>query len=533
MTNFCCSRDLLESSLSFELSELQEAELAEHLSECVECQHLLEQLAADQQQWSRVEGVLKQESRTSLRAPDTADKSSDSTRMYMSSSLRPDDQQPLAENAADFAVEFLEPCEAPDTLGRLGDIEIQCVIGRGGMGIVLKGFQPELSRPVAVKVLAPHFASNGAARQRFAREARATAVIVHPNVMPILTVDASGRLPYLVMPYVPCESLQQRLDRDGALEATDVVRIGMQVAHGLAAAHAQGLVHRDVKPANILLEHGVDRVMLTDFGLARAVDDASLTRSGVIAGTPQYMSPEQAQGEPIDVRSDLFSLGSVMYAMATGRPPFRAETSYGILHRIVARDPRPIPEINEVIPDWLCRIIARLLTKQAADRFDSAAIVAEMLEQCLAYLKQPSQRSLPVRVHRLPEAWGNHDHSSWRTRLRNWLRRNPVASGLGVTCIGLCGLLMFQLSERSPDQKQSTEANTPAAIPTDSNDQTTAAPTDNRTESVAASAASAWTDSTDEQLESLWTDFAELEFRTSQFWHEPQQPVTQPPETSH
>ena len=232
-------------------------------------------------------------------------------------------------------------------LGRLGDIDILEVIGHGGMGIVLKGFQQELHRPVAVKVLAPHLAASGAARQRFAREARATAVVVHPNVMPVLTVHSSGKLPYLVMPYVPCESLQQRLDRQGWLETRDVVRIAWQVSCGLAAAHAQGLVHRDIKPANILLSEGVERVQITDFGLARAADDASLTRTGVIAGTPQYMSPEQARGESVDCRSDLFSLGSVMYAMCTGRPPFRAETSYGILRRITdtraAPDPRSQP----------------------------------------------------------------------------------------------------------------------------------------------------------------------------------------------
>ncbi len=161
-----------------------------------------------------------------------------------------------------------------------------------------------------MKVLAPQLAVSAAARKRFAREAQATAAILHPNVMPILTVHSSGKLPFIVMPYVACESLQQRLDRVGSLELIDILRIGMQTANGLAAAHAQGLVHRDVKPANILLEISVEKVMLTDFGLARAIDDASITRTGIIAGTPLYMSPEQARGEPVDARSDLFSLGT-------------------------------------------------------------------------------------------------------------------------------------------------------------------------------------------------------------------------------
>ena len=185
---------------------------------------------------------------------------------------------------------------------------------------MLKGFQDELNRLVAVKVMAPHLASVVAARKRFAREARATAAIVHPNVMPVLHVDSSGQLPFLVMPYVDCESLQDPLDREGSLPMVDVLRISLQVARGLAAAHAQGLVHRDVKPANILLERGVERVMLTDFGLARAVDAATLTRSGLIAGTPHYMSPEQARGGAVDTRSDMFSLGSVRYGVSTVRP---------------------------------------------------------------------------------------------------------------------------------------------------------------------------------------------------------------------
>jgi serine/threonine protein kinase len=158
------------------------------------------------------------------------------------------------------------------------------------------------------------------------------------------------------------------------------------------------LVHRDVKPANILLERGVERVTLTDFGLARAVDDATVTRSGVIAGTPQYMSPEQARGEALDVRSDLFSLGSVLYAMCTGRPPFRAETCYGILRRITDHEPRPIREVNPDVPEWLEAIVRRLHAKAPHDRFQTPAEVADLLEQCLAHVQQPATVPLPAGV---------------------------------------------------------------------------------------------------------------------------------------
>ena len=223
-----------------------------------------------------------------------------------------------------------------------------------------------LDRMVAIKVLSPHLAASGAARQRFAREAKAAAAVLHPNVIAIHGVssgDDGAALPYLVVPYVRGSSLQVRIDAEGPLGVTEILRIAIQIAEGLAAAHSQGLVHRDIKPANILLEESVERVAITDFGLARAVDDATLTHSGVVAGTPQYMSPEQARGEAIDFRSDLFSLGSVMYAMCAGRPPFRAETSYGILRRITDMTPRPIREINPEIPSWLCRLVARLHEK--------------------------------------------------------------------------------------------------------------------------------------------------------------------------
>src|SRR5215472_18420835 len=186
------------------------------------------------------------------------------------------------------------------------------------MGIVLKAFEPALHRPVAIKVLAPALAGSATARRRFTREAQAAAAVSHDHVVTVHGVSEAEGLPYLVMQYVAGESLQQRLDRTGPLEVAEVVRIGLQAASGLAAAHAQGLIHRDVKPANILLEGGLARVKITDFGLARTADDVGLTQAGVVAGTPEYMAPEQARGEQVDSGADLFSLGSVLYACCTG-----------------------------------------------------------------------------------------------------------------------------------------------------------------------------------------------------------------------
>jgi WD40 repeat protein len=287
--------------------------------------------------------------------------------------------------------DFLAPSQRAGALGRLGHYEVLEVVGRGAMGVVLRAFDEKLQRVVAIKALAPQLATTGSARQRFVREARAAAAVGHEHVIAIHAVEAQGPVPYLVMQFVDGPTLQEKLDRGGPLPLREVLRIGLQVAAGLAAAHAHGLVHREVKPANILLENGVERVRITDFGLARAVDDASLTQSGLIAGTPAYMSPEQANGEHVDPRSDLFSLGSVLYTLCAGHPPFRAGSTMAVLKRVCDETPRPLREINPEVPDWLAAIIARLHAKNPTERYQSAAEVAELLGRRLAHLQQPSE----------------------------------------------------------------------------------------------------------------------------------------------
>jgi uncharacterized protein (TIGR03067 family) len=222
--------------------------------------------------------------------------------------------------------------------------------------------------------------------------------VKNDHVVAIHSVQDDAQPPYLVMEMIDGISLQDKIDKAGPLGLKEILRIGMQMAEGLTAAHKQGLVHRDIKPANILLENGVERVKITDFGLARAVDDASVTQSGTVAGTPMYMSPEQAEGLPIDHRSDLFSLGTVLYAMCTGHPPFRASGTHAVLKRVIDASPRPIREINNEVPEWLCEIIAKLHAKRPEDRFQTAKDVGELLGQRLAdvqagrTIEQPSAR---------------------------------------------------------------------------------------------------------------------------------------------
>ena len=376
-----CQPDLIKRFVAAELSGSELAQLEDHLGDCVDCQTLIESKTADSESWSEAVFSLREDHSF---GETNSDQAADANR---------------SEYISKMVLQSLAPSDDPEMLGRLGPYEVSGVIGQGGMGVVLKAHDRSLNRLVALKVLRPYLAICGAARQRFFREARAAATINHDNVMPIHSVgESSSELPYLVMPYVGGESLQQRVKRTGPLTPTEVVRIGMQIASGLGAAHEQGLVHRDIKPANVILEAGVDKLWITDFGLARLIDDASLTRTGVIAGTPEYMSPEQARGESVDERSDLFSLGSVMYTMATGHPPFRAESCYGVMRRITDDQPRPVREINPEIPDWLEGFIAQLLSKSPDQRVGSSHEIARLLKESLAHMQHPTAFKLPDEV---------------------------------------------------------------------------------------------------------------------------------------
>ncbi len=287
-------------------------------------------------------------------------------------------------------LDFLAPSLRTDSLGRLAHYEILEVVGSGGMGVVLMAFDEKLQRIVAIKAMLPALAASDISRRRFVREARAAAAINHDHVVDIYAVEEEGPVPYLVMEFIAGVSLEDRLRQSGPPRPNEILRIGLQTADGLAAAHRQGLVHRDVKPANILLESDGGRVKITDFGLARVPDDVSVTQTGDIAGTPAYMSPEQARGQAVDQRSDLFSLGNVLYAMCTGCSAFRADNTMAVLHQVCHESPCPIRESNPEIPEGLVAIIGRLLEKNTDARFQTAAEVAELLGEQLAQAQSPS-----------------------------------------------------------------------------------------------------------------------------------------------
>lgn len=367
--------------------------------------------------------------------------------------------EPLLDDPIDVqrvSVDFLSPASHPELLGRIGRYDVERVIGVGGMGIVLKAYDGELHRVVAIKVLAEHLANNSSARKRFAREAQAAAAVVHANVIPIFNVETDGKHPFLVMQCVSGGSLQSKVEAHGPLSVAEALRIIKQTAAGLAAAHQQGLVHRDVKPANILLEENVDRVLLSDFGLARAVDDASFTRTGVVVGTPHYMSPEQANGDAVQCESDQFSLGSVVYFMLTGHPPFRAQTAMGVLNRICHSNHRPLAEINENVPLEVSQLVDRLMAKEPSKRFSSASEVEQEADRLLAALQ-----SGKLRLQTRPTALASWLNSS--SLRRSFIGILVVAVVVGFAAWKLnggadnSGNKLGDVSTNQNDERQSSE----------------------------------------------------------------------------
>jgi len=261
---------------------------------------------------------------------------------------------------------------------------IEGEIGRGGMGVVYRARDEKLKRRVAIKVLPPELAFQAEIRARFTREAETAARLSHPHIVPIYTVGEGNGLVYFVMGYVDGESLAGRLKRRGKLPVEEVRRIMKETADALSAAHALSVIHRDIKPDNILLDGTRGRVMVTDFGIAKAMSGgtgATLTSAGVAIGTPQYMSPEQAAGEKdIDGRSDLYSLGIVSYQMLTGELPFTAPTVAGILMKQITEMPPSVQDKRPDCPEDLALAITRCLEKDPENRWPSADALRRSLE---------------------------------------------------------------------------------------------------------------------------------------------------------
>ncbi len=245
-------------------------------------------------------------------------------------------------------------------------------LGRGGMGIVFLARDVALERPVAIKLLPPALALNAEHRARFVREARAAARLSHPNIVPIHSVEEHAELAFFVMGFVDGETLSARVGRGGPLSVTDAIRLTQEVAWALAHAHGHGVIHRDVKPDNILLERDAGRAIVTDFGIARVDGGPTASNPGAIIGTPRYMSPEQANGEAVDGRSDLYSLGAVAYFATTGRAPIDGDSAAAILARKLLVRPTPLAEVRGDVSPRFATAVDRCLARDPAERWPSA-----------------------------------------------------------------------------------------------------------------------------------------------------------------
>ena len=382
----CASELTWRQFVAGELAAPESEALQAHAASCSSCGELMR--------------LLRQSAATSPEQNPSVGGSLTKTKSFLNTrdGIPPDghefdlDDARLDETA--FDASLLTPAMRPDSMGRLGKYDVLETLGHGAFGVVLKAFDEQLRRSVAIKILNREFSSSATARRRFIREGRAAAAVSHPNVVAIHAVEEQAGVPFLVMELVNGPSLRERINDKSKLAPLEVIRLGAQLAAGLAAAHAQGVVHRDIKPGNIMLETNVDRVKITDFGLARvAVDNVELTSRGMAVGTPAYMAPEQVMGDTVDARSDLFALGCVLYCGLVGHSPFQGRTAFEMARRVADFEPAPLHNLDPSIPPFLSEMITRLLKKNPDERYQSAAEVADLLGRYLAALNQsPSDK---------------------------------------------------------------------------------------------------------------------------------------------
>lgn len=459
-----CPSDETLRELLFSPGEGDElAETIAHLDRCEACRDKLDRLAGDERFRQLASQCLPEALREDEGSSSVLQErlSTWSDLEFAASDTRDDD----------LYLAFLQPCGNPEALGRMDRYEVIEVLGRGGMGLVLKARDPVLERLVAVKVMASRAAMDPKARQRFRREARAAATVASDNTVAIHEVQEEGDVPYLVMEYVPGRSLQDLIDRGQKMAIDDVLRIGADVARGLAAAHDKGLIHRDVKPANILLDERTGAAKISDFGLARAVDDTTLTRHGAVAGTPEYMSPEQAGCEPVGRSTDLFSLGCVLYAMCAGRPPFRGDASLAVLRMIRDEPPTPLGELRADAPPRLVAVIETLLNKSPRRRRYTAQQLADEL---IALRSQPGKPPAADAESKRTHRASSRRWIAWAAALSLLLLAAAVAAGetagLWNVMAPVVAALEVQSEHSSPaaaadDQQENDSAKTAPSDP--------------------------------------------------------------------
>jgi WD40 repeat protein/tRNA A-37 threonylcarbamoyl transferase component Bud32 len=429
----CPQSSQLQQLCGGHLSPAEQETLAAHVEECASCQQLLAR-------WNEETGsYLPQASSALESAPPT---------LPADFLQRLKDNPPAPEPPREPPDVLFEAPTPRGPLGRLGAYHIVSKLGEGAFAVVYAAWDEHLDQLVAVKVLKRERAARAEDRARFEREARRTAAVKDEHIVTIRHVGHTPGfpLPYLVMEYIEGETLTGRLKRQGALKPQEAAAIARQVALGLAAAHAHGQVHRDIKPDNIMLDHRSGRARITDFGLARRIEATAtrVTQAGALIGTPAYMSPEQVQSaETLDGRSDVYSLGVVLYELLTGRLPFRGTSSFELLRQVVHEEPVSPRAIDPGLPHDLDTITLKCLAKKPSERYPDARSLAEDL-QC--YLNG--------------EALCHARPVGWRERAWRWCRRNPalaVTAGLAAALLAVTLLTLsvaVLLVGRSRDQEQ-------------------------------------------------------------------------------
>lgn len=353
-----------------------------------------------------------------------------------------------------------------DMIGKtIGEYQIVEQIGKGGMATVYRAFQPSLERDVAIKILPPYYAQQDSSfTERFKREARAIAKLRHPNILIVISYGEDEDITYIVMEYVEAGTLKERMEEPLSLKETYTYI--SQIANALDYAHGEGVVHRDIKPSNILLPKP-DWTLLTDFGLAKMVESSVLTQSGMSVGTPAYMSPEQGGGEEVDARSDIYSLGVMLYEMVVGVLPYTAETPMAVVIKHIV-DPLPMPRSkNPDVPEELQRIILKALSKNPDDRYQRAALLAEALEAVVSqdplWVAESAPRLDPVSTKIVPEESSAQEDDPVaaattaekprpkRQAITKKIRRWPIVAALGgvfglvalIVVVGAVGLYLI------------------------------------------------------------------------------------------
>jgi WD40 repeat protein/serine/threonine protein kinase len=362
------------------------SELSEHLEHCTACQTNVRNISADDTLVQSLRSDPEAASRITGKTPPSLVEKVKQIAQELADSYS---EQKFDSTSGDVASEeggaltFLAPGQSADEIGRLGGYRVLKVLGKGGMGVVFLAEDIDLDRKVALKVMLPKIAANPSANQRFLREARAAARLKCDHIVTIYQIGEDRGVPFLAMELLEGEPLDQVLRSGKQIGFEKIIQIGLDVARGLATAHEKGLVHRDIKPGNLWLEASKGRVKILDFGLARQQqnNEGHLTASGAILGTPAYMSPEQARGDKIDARTDLFSLGGVLYHLVTGRQPFQGSNIMALLTALAVTEPIPIQQLNPSAPHELARLIHKLLSKDMSARFFSAAEVVAALNQ--------------------------------------------------------------------------------------------------------------------------------------------------------